>query len=302
MPRRTTRSRTQDDLALLSRLVGRERLDHAVRVVEQSAVADVVVEAVRALDEESDPRLRRCVVARALALADSPADDPGCLLRVVLLRALRGASERADVPLLERAATTFEFLRPGPREVAGDLRRIALLCLHDVDPDRAAWHAVRLLTDEHQALSGEPALTAALVLGEQGQALPLYEVVLRHPEVSREVLAACLGALTSLPAPLVTDLFEVYGREGMDVQATLGLFDLVLAHPEREAFRERILEFLRSTTDLDVYRFVVTSIVARRGDPLAGVLDDLADEPQRDPRKTQVLREAMALLRPPDRA
>lgn len=298
---RRTRSRSQDDLALLSQLSGRERLDHAVRLVERSGVADAVVEAVRVLDEESDPRLRPSLLERSVALADSPADDQGCVLRVALLQGLRGRAERADVPVLEHAATTYEFIRPGPREVAADLRRVALLCLHDVDPDRAAWHAARLLTDEHQALSGEPALTAALVLREQDRTLPLYELALRHPDASAEVLAACLGGLASLPVPLVAELFDRYAEGDADGQVVLGLFDLVLAHPEREAFGERVIRFLRGTADLDVFRFVVTSIVARRGDPLVAALDDLADRPQSDLRKMEVLREALALLPSPHR-
>jgi len=78
----------------------------------------------------------------------------------------------------------------------------------------------------------------------------------------------------------------------------VALFDLVLAHPERQAFREEVLSFLRATALVEVYGFVVSSIVALRGDPLVGVLDDLAAGPQEDPRKTEVLREALRLLPP----
>jgi len=299
MPRRT-RSRGDDGVGRLLDLTGPERLDHAARLVETTEIVDVLSEAAGVLADAADARLRPALLERYRTLAEEPADDRGCVLRAAAVLALRGIAVRADAPALEHAAMTYEFMKPGPREVAGDLRRAALLCLRDVEPERAAVHAVRLLTDgpEHRMLSGEPALTAARVLRELDQTLPLYECALRHPDCDAEVLAECLVSLTSLPVPLVAELFDRLGTDEAHPQVLIALFDLVLAHAEREALRARLLAFLRATELLDVHAFVVTSIAALRGDSLVSVLDELARTPQDDPGKRDALDRALALLPP----
>jgi len=299
MPRRTRAARGDVVGRALDDL-GPDRLDRAVQLVTTTEFVDVLAEAADVLAEADDARLRRSLLERYQALAQEPVDDHGCVLRTAIVRALRGVAHRADVPVLEHAAMTYEFMNPGRREVAGDLRGAALLCMHDVEPDRAAFHAVRLLTDEqrHRQLSGEPALTAAQVLRDLGYTLPLYECVLRHPDFGAEVLAECLASLTSLPLLLVTELFMRLGTDESDPQVLVALFDLVFVHPEREALRGQVHAFLRTTGRLDIYAFVVTSIAALRGDPLVGLLDELAREPQSDPGKQDALRQALALLPP----
>jgi len=110
------------------------------------------------------------------------------------------------------------------------------------------------------------------------------------------VLAECLASLTSLPISLVSELFMRLGIDESDPQVLVALFDLVLAHPERKALRAQVHAFLRTTARVDIYAFVVTSIPALRGDPLVGVLDELAGVPQGDARKRDALGQALALL------
>jgi hypothetical protein len=295
MPRRR-RAERGDGVGRLLDHLGPERLDRAAQLVNTTEFVDVLSEAAGVLAEADDPRLRRTLVERYQALAQEPADDRGCALRTAIVRALRHVAQPADAPVLEHAAMTYEFMKPGRREVAGDLRRAALLCLHDVEPERAACHAVRLLTDDQRQLSGEPALTAARILRDQGYALPLYECVLRHPDCGAEVLAECLASLTSLPIQLVSELFMRLGTDGSDPQVLVALFDLVFAHPERQALLAQLHAFLRTTAQVDIYAFVVTSIAALRSDPLVAVLDELAREPQGAARKQEALGQALALL------
>ncbi len=201
-----------------------------------------------------------------------------------------------DIPVLESALWTYEFLPPGPKEVAGNLRGAALVNLNDLEPTLAGFHAVRLLDDEYtSAMSGEPAVTAARVLVEQKQALPLYEWALQargHPEV----LAECLRGLSELPLSLLLRLVDHY-RETTDEIVLLGLFDMLLAHPERAAFTGFLREFLATTVLIDVYRVVVTSIVARRDEALISMLRGEAKS-QLAPPKAAILREAISLIDP----
>jgi hypothetical protein len=113
------------------------------------------------------------------------------------------------------------------------------------------------------------------------------------------VLAECLRGLSELPLSLVVRLLEEY-REITDEIVLLGLFDMVLAHPERRALTGSVGDFLGRTTLTDVYRVVVTSIVAQRDETYITLLRQQAhSEPS--PVKAAILREALGLIEPPRR-
>ena len=182
-----------------------EQLTFALRLVEKERNPETVIEALTVIERAAEDRARPVLFARYDALdRDGARSDPGGAIRIALLRALRPGARSDDAPLFARAATTYEH-RFG--EVAGDLRAAGLLALSEVDPTLAGFYAVRLLHDPHTSpMSGEPAATAARVLADLGQPLPLYACVIRDAGVPSEVVGECLRGLREIPASLVPGL------------------------------------------------------------------------------------------------
>ncbi len=215
--------------------------------------------------------------------------DPGAHVRAAILRALRPAAGPDDVPLLEEALFTYEL---PPTE---GLRGAALVALSEVDPLRAAYHAARLLGDEHTSrMSGEPAVTAARVLASQGQTLPLYAQVLDPAGAPSEVISECLRNLTGLPASLLPTLVSRY-IESRDEFVLVGLFDLIAGHQSAPEYADTLADFLRDTRLHDAYRYLVTMIVASRHPALLPVVLAAARR-ERDPLKVKALQEALSLI------
>lgn len=217
--------------------------------------------------------------------------DPGGVIRIALLEALRPLARPDDVALLERAATTYEFLYG---EATGDLRAAALLTLNEVDDALAGFHSVRLLTDEYTSMmSGEPALTAARVLASQGQVLPLYAYVSREQDGIADVLAESFRSLTAIPASLLPPLVERYGKSDDEI-VLLGLFDLLLAHDARADFVGFVFDFLRATALHNIYRYLISALIAGRDEAAIAELSAMA-RAEREPRKREILEAALAL-------
>jgi len=254
---------------------------------------EAIATAVGTLGESADPRIRQIITQKYATLNAQPRRrDSGCFQRTALVRALRGRATSDDVPLLETALWTVEII--GRFDAATDLRAAALLTLNDVEGALAGFHGVRLLSDAHE-MSGEPAMTAARLLAMRGELLPLYGLVATGGGTP-EVRAECLRGLTSLPVSLVTRLLEQFHDE-KDSTVLLGLFDLLLGHASRPVFAEFIASFLDRTQSIDLYRFVVNSIVAGR-DPALTALLRRPDGPGENSPKGTVLREALTLARP----
>ncbi len=225
--------------------------------------------------------------------ADGVRRDTGGYLRAAILQALRPIALPADAPLLERAATTYEFLPPGRSEEGALLRSAALVALEAVDPLLGAYHGVRLLADRHTApQSGEPALTAVRVLAAQGNAWPLYYYALHQPSPNSDVLSECLKNLSGLPAALWAELIERY-RASDDEVVLLGLVDMVLEAGYPSDF---VHKFMSSTDKYAVYQYLVTRLVARPTKPGLAELGYQAQH-ERDARKLSLLAEALALGR-----
>jgi hypothetical protein len=109
---------------------------------------EAIASAVGMLGQSDDPRIRTVIADRyAILGADPRRRDSGCFQRTALIRALRGHATRDELRLLEAGVWTHEFA--GRDDVAGALRRSALLALNDVDEALAAFHAVRMLGDAH---------------------------------------------------------------------------------------------------------------------------------------------------------
>jgi hypothetical protein len=255
---------------------------------------EAIASAVGMLGENADPRIRQVIAQKYETLNAEPRRrDSGCFQRTALVRALRGRATTDDLGLLETALWTIEII--GRFDAASELRAAALVTLNDVDGSLACFHGVRLLSDAHE-MSGEPAVTAARLLAIREQLLPLYGLV-ANGGGTPEVRAECLRGLTGLPISLVRRLLEQY-RDEKEATVVVGLFDLVLGHPSRSEFAEFVASFLDRTQSIDLYRFVVNSIVASR-DPVLIALLRRADGPGETSPKGMVLREALQLMKPP---
>jgi hypothetical protein len=263
--------------------------------LEKARTPEQVLAALEAIPE-TDPRLRAAILRRYQAIASQkPPKDQGGAVRTALLKALRPLAHKDDIPVLEAALWTYEFMpNPGGErdEVAGGLRGLALVVLNDTEPGLAAFHACRLLFDPCTSrFSGEPALTAVRVLSQEGQLLPLYAFALRGG--SGEVLAECFRGLAIAPTPIVRRLVETH-ISGADEIALIGLIDLLVAHTDHASFQPILLNFLRQTPMTDVYRYGVTAVVAARRQDLVVELRAMADAETRTERAT-ILREALSL-------
>ncbi len=271
-----------------------EQARYAARLLETETNTEVARAALEVLKARDADELRTALVdAYKHRDARGVRRDPGGALRTAILQALRPLARHEDVPLLERAASTYEFLFG---EAAGDLRAAALLLLNDLDDALAGYHAVRLLADKHtDIMSGEPAATAVRVLASQNQLLPLYAYVMRdsmEPGTS-DVLAESLRCLSSLPASLLPAVMGKYG-ETEDEIVLLGLFDLLMAREDRVAHTPFILSFLRNTPLLNIYRYLVSVLVASRDEDVLAELQMMSDS-EEDRHKAEILREALAL-------
>ncbi len=268
----------------------------ALTLLTPTAGIRVVQAALKALigvaDEAARPVLLRQYAHYA---ADGVKRDPGTGLRVALLHLLRPLAGYPDIPLLDMATATYEFLPPTHSEAAHELRAAALVILHDLEPERAAFQAVRLLADVHTSrMSGEPAVTAVRILAAAGHLLPLYYYATHTTPAVSEVLSDSLRALTALPDSLLPAIIERCA-DTEDEIVLAGLFDLLLGHATRAAHYPRVLAFLRTTHKYDVYRYLVTSIVADHKANLLPALLDLAAA-ERDPRRIEILVPALELI------
>jgi hypothetical protein len=274
-------------------------LEETLETIRSAGNPDLLGAALRSIEDQSGPSVRAAIVQRFTQLqADGPKKDQGAVKRTLLIQALRGRSRTDDIPMLEAAMTTYEFMPPRHDEVAAGLRGAALVTMADLDESRAAFHAVRLLSDEHTAeMSGEPAVTAARVLATQGQVLPLYQYLVTQRGGFPEVVAECLRTMVAVPASILMRLIERAGDTTNEV-ALLGVFDLILEHPDRAAFAAFIEEFIETTKQIDVFRYVVAAIVARRDPTLIEVLRKQV-ETGTSREKEGILQESLALLAPP---
>lgn len=222
--------------------------------------------------------------------------DPAAYLRAAILRALRTMVMPENVPFLAQATETFVFPPPEFKEEGAMLRSAALLALVEVEDELARYHAVRLLANEHtDAMSGEPALTAAKVLAAQGEILPLYFYVMQDGvRVLPEVVSTCLSNLTSLRTDLLAGILSRYAEAAHEV-VLVGLFDLLLNHRDGLQGVEFLTQFLQQSQLLDAYRYlVVTMVTSGRRDVVQCLLN--ASRVGLPKAKVAILREALTLV------
>ena len=264
----------------------------AVELIGSSRDLEVVRPALGIVEAQSDPALRPLLHRKYRWCAEQPSRrDSSGFIRASVVRALRPIGHPDDVPILDAALVTYQM--QGLYELCAELRAAALLNLNELTPELAAFHAARLLADPLTGFSGEPALSAAKLLGAQQDLPPLFAVAVWQ-QGRPEVVAECLRQLTTMPASLLPLLVERY-REVEDEQLLLGFYDLLLAHPARADWAAEIERFLRTTPLLDLYGLIVTQVVAARDEPLIARIRTLAAE-ERHPEKRELLRHALDLL------
>jgi hypothetical protein len=285
-------------LAELSRLsadpLAQARL--ACEILAAERRPQLVGPALAALEETPVPEARPALLSLYADLdADGVRHDAGGTFRAAALRSLRPWATVDELPLLERAVTTYEFLPPGRSEEATPIRAAGLVAMADLDPELAGFHAARLLADvEHTSrLSGEPAKTAVGVLAARSELLALYHCVLGGRQVE-DAIAECLRHLAAAPDSIVGALFERFGADASET-VQLGVIDMLLARPERPLFHQELRARLQARAGLAVTRYLaVTMVASRRAELVAEVLAAVRGE--RDARRLEALAEGLALL------
>lgn len=267
----------------------------ALGLVQRTKDRQALLAALKVLARLPEPAARPALTARYAELAADPNKrDQGGHLRTAVVQALRAVCAAADMALFERALFTYEILPTSSEDVTGELRAAGLLAVSDLDMDAARYHATRLLFDPRAAqMSGEPAVTAARLLGTLDATLPLYGYASAgrpHPDVAAE----CLRGLVDLPPVLLADL-AAHWFASRDEIALVGLLDLLLEHPRAEAVAPRLRQWLDDTDLLDAYRYAVAAIVAKRSTAFTKVLLEHGAV-TRDPAKQALLLDSLDLV------
>jgi hypothetical protein len=278
-----------------------EQAQYALQLLEKERNVLLVEAALNVLEQNPTSTTAMRPVLMALYdyySADGPKRDAGATLRATIIQFLYAVVSYSDIALLEKAATTIEFMPPGHfDEIAAPLRASSVVTMSQVDATLTSYHCVRLLTDKYTSkMSGEPAATAARVLAAQGNSLPLYQYLTQAGEQVPEVMATCLRGLTAMPISLLADLVERYKQPKEDT-VLVGLFDLLLKHPNGAAFQDFLIVFLSTTSNYDLYRYLALAIFTTTSSTHKILLDSLlqiaADE--KDPRKLIILIEVLEL-------
>lgn len=259
---------------------------------------EVVVAALQVLQKRAFSQARPALLALYGYYAAHETRDPAAFTRAAILRALRQIVQPTDTAFLVQATATYVFPPPSFKEEGAALRSAALLALNEVDDALARYHAVRLLANEHtDAMSGEPALTAARLLGAQEELLPLYFYVMQDgARTYPEVVSESLRCLTTIPDALIPSILERFATATSSL-TLVGLFDLLLNHRTGPHALDFIWRFLRDTLQFDVYRYLVTTLVASGRAQFVTELIQLANLERRR-EKISALFDALALLPP----
>ena len=294
MPKNPRENRLQRLKALADE--PQEQVVYARSLLETEKEKQILEAALRVLQDYPDPENRSLLLDLYRHYAETgPKRDPGMYLRAAILRALRPVAHHADLPLVEQAALTYEIM-PSRHDAEGaELRALALSIMNDLDDRLAGYYAVKLLVDHTTSeMSGEPALTAAKILSAQGLTLPLYQYLVGTNDKAPEVVAACLRGLENLPETLLAKLVATYRFNGSEI-VLLGLFDLLLTHPQGKVFSDVFTGFLAATGSFELYRYVALALITGGKPELMGnFLERVKTE--KDPLKQEIILELLPLI------
>lgn len=223
------------------------------------------------------------------------AHDYGTFVRSDIVRALHPIARREDSALFQRAVTTYEFPPPSFVEEGAQLRSAALVALAELDLDAARFHAARLIVDEYtDAMSGEPAVSAATVLGALDEGVLLYSYVCDARNARRaEVVAESLRGLKRIDPDLLPGLIERLGSPPNPV-VRIGLIDLLLRHEAGVQQPAWLVNEIKSAP-IEHLRYLLFTAIGQ-GD--GNLLDQLiaALQHERTPERRTAARDALALV------
>ena len=275
-----------------------EQSAYAVTLLNAKFGQEVVLAVLQVLQKRSFPQARQALLTLYSYYTAHEARDPSAFTRAAIMRALRQIVQPADTAFLVQATATYVFPPPSFKEEGAPLRSAALLALNEVDDTLARYHAVRLMANEHtDPMSGEPALTAARLLGTQEEVLPLYFYVMQDgARTYPEVVSESLRYLTTIPDALLPSILDRFATATSSL-TLVGLFDLLLNHRTGPHALDFIRGFLHDTLQLDAYRYLVTILVASGRAQFVTELMQLANLERRR-EKIGILFDAFALLPP----
>lgn len=198
-------------------------------------------------------------------------------VRVEVLRVLWHLRSREDLDIAEAAARRKE---PSMTESDRVIRAAGLALLGVLDPEAAAHRAATILAlGDAARMSGQPALTAARLLGSLGHTVALTAHLLHSPPGEPpEVTAECLRGLAGLPLPWIQPVLDLHVESANSI-VLLGLADLVVSLEPGTAVDSAVRGMLANAPTPEVYGFLATAIVAsRRPDLLAALLESVPAE------------------------
>ena len=118
-------------LKLLSDSPGGQ-LDLVLDYIKKDRNTEVLLAAIRTAGSFDTAKSRKILIERfQRCQAKNGQSDPGALIRIEIIKALRPNLIVDDVNLLCSATLTYEYR---PAESAGELRATGLVSLHDIDP------------------------------------------------------------------------------------------------------------------------------------------------------------------------
>ena len=115
-----------------------------------------------------------------------------------------------------------------------------------------------------------------------------------------EVVSECLRSLVGMPTSLIPGVLEHFADRNEPI-VLVGLFDLLLGHPDEPMVADFLAESLASTEDLDAYRYLVMSLITSNNPSLIAQLLAAARW-ERNPHRKPILLEALDLLGPSEAA
>lgn len=255
-------------LELLTVSLKRQYLDLALQKLMREPIRET-------LDLSHRPTLRE----KARYYFENPGKDMGGNLREHLIRLLVPLCQPEDVPMLIQGIGVYE--RQPVRDVAQNLRAIALAALAGLDLELASAYAVKLLgEDDTSEFNGEPSITAINVLLRANQPLPIYGFLLlkgeRFLEQGKgEVIAR---AFESLGADFPPALYRAAAERfiGYDLPVvTSGIIDYIVGN-RLDSFYPWLQEIIQGTRHPDLHRYGLIMMATARDETLRAALYAMA--------------------------
>ncbi len=242
-----------------------QQAEFALSLIQPKQDKQTLEAALRVLQENPLVEARPVLVALYNHFAHgAQKKDIAAYIRAATLRALKPVATLAEIALLEEAVWTYEQTPSMHDAQCAQLRAAALQAINEVSETLASYHAARLLSDTViSEMSGEPAITAVRVLAEQGNTLPIYQYVAQDGAKHAEVVGECLRWLSGMPETLLPQLVDKYINNPSEV-LLMGLFDLIINHKAGDKFNSAVLDFLKKTELLDLYRYVILACITRQ--------------------------------------